>query len=561
MVLWDPEGTAWRWNRQAAELIGVEPRAMAGRSYDDERWGWSDDNGAPLEPDAHPVARTLASGEPLHGVMLGRGPGGDRRVFKCSTRPYHDDGRTAVVMTLSDPTRVPHATADLALRATTDALTGLPNRALLLDRLEQMLRRIRRSRDHQVTALYCDVDLFKRVNDELGHAAGDEVLYQLAHRLEAVVRDEDTVARFGGDEFIIACPDLEPDVAVATLAERVRRAASEPMTVETWEGSAEVSVSLSIGVAGSDPADVPLDLLRRADVAMYQAKEAGRDRVRIFDARLRRSASRRSHLETELAAAMETNEMVLHYQPVVELATRRVVGVEAQLRWEHPDRGLLLPEEFVVLAGQIGLIRKLGRWVIGRALDDLSRWRNDPALGAGDMFASVNLTGRQLAASDLAQDVSSFLEGRRLPPEALVVELSEDVFLDQPGSSVRNTQALGGLGVCLALDDFGAGLSPLGHLADLLAMVKIDADLVAGVARDPRCRQMVGALVALASALGLRTVGLGVTDDETAGMLAELGCQLGQGDHLGAPGPVSSVTALMAGGPRAPRTRVPGPTA
>lgn len=563
VVIWGPDGSAWRWNRLGADLLYVDPRSLGGCSFDDARWSWTDEDGDPLGADEHPVARARNTGMVSTDVIVTVEVAGRSRRLRCSTYPYSrdpgpgdsgpgdpgpGDSGTAVVMALVDLELDRLGAADLALRATTDSLTALPNRALLLDRLDQMLRRARRSRS-PVCALYCDVDNFKRVNDELGHASGDEVLYELARRLEATVRDGDTVARMGGDEFVIACPDLAPEPAVANLATRISTVMAQPFVVEGWPGRTEVTVSLSIGVAGSDPGDTPLDLLRRADLAMYQAKESGRDQIRAFDSTMLRSTTRRSHLESELAAAVERDQLVVHYRPIVAVDTGRIVGVESVLGWDHPTRGLVPSEEFVVFAGQVGLMRSINRWVFDQALADLASWRGDPRLDAAELFVTVDVTGRDLTTGNLPAELGEVLASYRLPARALVLEVDERVFVDQAGAATRATQALVELGVGLALDRFGTGLAPLRHLVDGPPdMVKLDPGLVAGAGSDDRRRRILEAVVQLAEAAGVTTLAQGVDDAARAALAAEVGCRLAQGDHYAAAGtPAAVAGALVAG--------------
>jgi len=544
LVVWGPDRRARRWNRAAARLLGVDMVRLGERSLDDPAWGWTDTVGAPLAPAAHPVARALSSGQPLVGATLGVRSGGELRRLRCTAYPYRQGGSTAVVLALRLDEATLAGEVDLARRATTDALTGLPNRALLLDRLEQMLRHARRT-NQRVSVLYCDLDHFKQVNDDLGHAAGDDVLVEVGARLGSVVREGDTVARLGGDEFVIACPDLGPHAAESRLAGRVRATVSAPLEVEARSGRAELRPTVSIGVAGSEPGDEPPEILRRADLAMYQAKDEGRDRARLFDATLRRSSSHRHRLEAELVAAVERDELVVDYRPVVDLADGRVVGARAVVGWDHPGRGRLPPEEFLPLAEQIGLVRTIGRRVLEVSLADLATWRS--AAGE-DLFVAVGASTRELAAEGIHGYLAPLLEASGVPASAVVVELGEGVVLDRRGSPLAKARALADLGVRLALEGFGAGASPLSALTEVpLDLLELDPRLMRGIAHDHRRRELARALVTLARGLGLVVVAHGVDADATLRAARDLGCPLGQGSHLGRLCSAGEMGELVAG--------------
>jgi diguanylate cyclase (GGDEF)-like protein len=431
-------------------------------------------------------------------------------------------------------------TANSIRHAFNDSLTGLPNRALLLDRLEVALARAERE-DQPVSVLFLDLDGFKVVNDSLGHVAGDRLLIDVARRLSDCLRRSDTAARIGGDEFAILLGDIGNPGRAPRVAERVIAALGEPFNVL----GREVFVSASIGIAyGQDDAQ---SLLRNADVAMYRAKRSGEaGAYATFEPSMHAAVVERLEMEADLRRAIERNELVLHYQPIVELATGRVAGLEALLRWAHPRRGLVMPFEFIPLAEETRLIVELGRWVLQEACRQAAQWRDDPQTGRP--WVSVNLSGLQLLDGNIEADVAAALAAAGLEPEGLTLEITETVLVQDVAAAVDRLENLRALGVSIAIDDFGTGYSSLRYIRRFPAdMLKIAKPFVDGL-HDETDAALVRTIIALADSLGLRTVAEGIEDSEQLARLRDLGCTLGQGYLFARPVAPEDATELLGAG-------------
>ncbi|GIU86305.1 MAG: hypothetical protein KatS3mg009_0820 [Acidimicrobiia bacterium] len=439
----------------------------------------------------------------------------------------------------------------LAHQSMHDPLTGLPNRLLFLDRLGLSVARCRRTRS-EVAVLFLDLDRFKNVNDSVGHDAGDELLVAVARRLEAILRPGDTVARFGGDEFTILCEDLPQGHAreqALDIAHRLLGAVVQPFVVRGSETFVSASVGIALGVGDERPED----LLRDADAAMYHAKEAGRGRAEVFDDTMRARALARHATENALHRALERGELLLFFQPVVSLHDRSCVGAEALVRWQHPDRGLVAPAEFVPLAEETGLVVRLGRWVLEEAAAQAARWQAE----RGRPFAvSVNLSARQLTQPDLAATVAEVIGRTGVDPANLCLEITESVLMDDAQAVLHAIEEVRALGVRFAIDDFGTGYSSLGYLKRFpVDRVKIDRSFVAGLGTDPGDAAIVSAVVGLAHALDLQVVAEGVETEEQLAELVSLGCDEAQGFYFAPPQPIDDLRTLLG---RSSRWRPPG---
>ena len=407
-----------------------------------------------------------------------------------------------------------------------DELTQLPNRALLLERLSHALAgRGRRAGD--IAVLFLDIDRLKWVNDSLGHPVGDELLVAVAERLKSAVRPDDTVARFGGDEFVVVCEELDGEGSALAVAERLVGALALPFALKEHKIVLTVSVGIACAAAkGEDTADA---LLRDADTAMYQAKERGRDAIELFDQGMRSRALARLDTARALRRAVDQGELRVFYQPVLELAGQRVAGVEALLRWEHPERGLVLPGEFVAVAEETTLILPIGEFVLTEACSQVARW-NQAHPDRPPLTAAVNLSARQLVSRGMATLVAEALDASGLDPGRLCLEITESVLMEDAGSSRSALDALKALGVTIAVDDFGTGYSSLLYLRRFpVDLVKVDRSFVAGLGQSPEDSAIVAGVVGLAKALGLAAVAEGVESPEQAARLVELGCDLAQG--------------------------------
>jgi diguanylate cyclase (GGDEF)-like protein/PAS domain S-box-containing protein len=406
----------------------------------------------------------------------------------------------------------------LSFLALHDSLTALPNRTLLLDRLDNALARTARHPSSAVAVLFCDLDRFKLVNDSLGHAHGDQVLITFAERLLTVLRPGDTVARFGGDEFVVLCEEVEDEGEVRVIAGRIEAALAEPFDID----GQDVVLTSSIGVAMStSPSDRADRLLRDADAAMYRAKERGRARVEVFDRSLHDRAVARLRVETELRQALARGEIVAFYEPVVDLRTNKVVGVEALARWNHPRRGLLAPADFLAVAEDSGLIVPLDVAVLHCALRDARQWVKPLSL-------SVNVSARSLVNSDVVATFEDALQD--WPAERLTIELTESVLLVDDMALQDTLGALRALGIRIVVDDFGTGFSSLGYLHRFAVdAVKIDRSFVERLDARDSDAALVAAVVGMADALGLETIGEGVETTAQRDALVHLGCMYAQG--------------------------------
>ncbi len=435
-------------------------------------------------------------------------------------------------------------TRELSHQALHDTLTGLPNRALVLDRAEQMLARVVRRPEMVVGALFIDVDGFKRVNDSLGHAAGDRLLEVVGERLQHTVREQDTVGRLGGDEFVVLVESLAGAPTIDALAERLTEALRAP--VELGDDHRSYSVTVSIGGAAGRYA-TPDDLLRDADLALYAAKAAGRDRYTLFDASLSAGAEGRLELESDLANAVPRGELFLLYQPIFDLSTRRPVCVEALVRWQHPQRGVVAPDSFIPLAEESGLIAPIGRWVLQEACRQASAWATDGLR----TDISVNVSAYQLERRSFAEDVRHALEDSGIAPSSLILEITETTLMRDVNVACARLQEIKALGVRVAIDDFGTGYASLSHLQRMpVDILKIDRSFVAALDDDGQGRELLEAIVGVGRSLSLTVIAEGIEAASQQGALELIGCTLAQGFLLGHPELANEVEGVLAGRPR-----------
>jgi len=456
---------------------------------------------------------------------------GDRRIGLLSAETIVIDERRCVVSVISDITDLKRSEERLVHNAFHDALTDLPNRALFMDRLEHAVDRARRRKDYTFGVLFLDLDRFKVVNDSLGHRTGDQLLVGIARRLEACLRPGDTVARLGGDEFTILLEDVIDASDATRIAERLQGMLKVPFTV----AGQEVYTSASIGVALSTTgyAD-PEDLLRDADLAMYRAKANGRARSEVFDRAMHERVVTLLQMETDLRRALERGELRVAYQPVVALGSRAVTGFEALVRWHHPERGVILPTEFIPLAEETGLIVEIGRWVLWEACRQTRRWHD--ALGGPRPAVAVNLSSRQFLQPDLLGQVRGALEDSGLDPRWLHLEITESTVMETGDVVLPVLHQLRDLRVHLCLDDFGTGYSSLSYLHEFpIDTLKIDRSFVGRMGRSGENVEIVRTIVALGHNLHKRVVAEGVETSEQVAQLRALQCEYGQGHFFAAP--------------------------
>ncbi len=419
----------------------------------------------------------------------------------------------------SDVTEQRVAEKQLLYNAFHDALTGLPNRALFLDRVEHALSRVHRDQSHAFAVLLLDVDHFKNVNDSLGHAAGDRLLVEIGERLSRSVRAADTVARFGGDEFTV----LIERVADATDATRTAARVQEEISAPFQVGENEIFASASIGIIVAGPEyESAEQIVRDADTAMYRAKAQGRSRSEIFDATMRAEAVARLQLETDLRHALDRDELRVFYQPIVRLRTGEVVGAEALVRWQHPLRGLITPSEFIPLAEETGLVIPIGQLVLNTACEQAARW--------APRWMTVNISSRHFTQGDLLADVRGALAQCGLPPSRLHIEITESAIMEQPEAALEMIRELRAIGCRVVLDDFGTGYSSLSYLHRFpIDGLKIDSSFVREVPRERKTVEIIRSIIALGRGLTLAVIGEGIETAEQLALLRELECDFGQG--------------------------------
>jgi diguanylate cyclase (GGDEF)-like protein/PAS domain S-box-containing protein len=447
------------------------------------------------------------------------------RISSSATLRVDGDDMMCIIVT--DLSHEREAEAALAHLAQHDALTRLPNRLLLADRIQHALDR-RPPVESMVAVLFCDVDGFKSVNDEYGHRTGDDLLRIIAQRLSSVVRPEDTVARIGGDEFVVLLDSATSIDDIASVAARMRAVVAEPIAA----GPARFDVSMSIGIAVAligDESITPEALLHDADEAMYKAKRQGPNVIELFDEDLRIAASSRLRVLTDIRHAASRGELRLYYQPVLELESETPIGVEALLRWQHPRRGLVLPGSFIPFAESSGLMPAIGTWVVGEACRQAAIWADkDPVL---NQAMAINVSGRQLTrGSGLIEAVRQALDVSRIDPSSLILEVTESALLTDAEAALGVVNELKSFGVRIAIDDFGIGYSSLVYLKRFpVDILKIDRSFVRGLVLDHDDRAIIRSIIDLARAFGITTVAEGVESHDQLHILQDMGCAFGQG--------------------------------
>jgi diguanylate cyclase (GGDEF)-like protein len=471
------------------------------------------------------------------GELVGALSLGTRRA----SRRYSEIEREAVLafaehagLALNDA----KAAEEAAHQAFHDPLTGLANRALFVDRLAQARTRAAAAGD-AVGVLFADLDGFKTVNDSLGHAAGDQLLIIVGQRLASVVGPTDTVARFGGDEFAILVEDVRQPIELARMARLALDGLERVIEVEGREVFITGSIGIAIGL------EEPDDLLRNADLAMYEAKGLGKGRYEIFQRHMHEALAQRLELELDLKGAADRDQFVLHFQPVVEMESATVIGVEALIRWMHPSQGLILPDRFIPIAEETGQIHSLGRWVLWEACRRVVEWED----AHGRLGLNVNISGAQLRQASLVREVAEILEATGLEPGRLTLEITESVLMEVSSSNTERLDALKKLGVQLAVDDFGTGYSSLQYLKRFpFDWLKIAKPFVDGVDGSDAQARIARAIVDLSHSLEIEVIAEGIESKRQATVLGEIGCLNGQGFHYSPPLPAEEISAYLAAG-------------
>jgi diguanylate cyclase (GGDEF)-like protein/PAS domain S-box-containing protein len=535
MAIGSADGKILRTNPAFAQMLGRTPEALVSVAVEDlthpDDWPRNRDR-----------TRRMFAGEISGYQMEKRYLHADGSIVWCSVSvsTVRDADGTPLysIAQTEDITERKAVRERLAHQAVHDPLTGLPNRASFLDRLEVALDEAG-SRRGRVGVLFLDLDHFKVINDSLGHDAGDRLLLTIAHRLRRILRPTDAVARFGGDEFTILCDDLgDPDL-VMTLAQRVLDEVARPILLT--EGEVFVTTSIGIAVSGGE-AESPQTLVRDADTAMYRAKDAGRARAAFFDERVRARSLDHLHTGNALHRALDRGEFEVRYQPILELETGVVTGFEALLRWQHPDRGLLKPIDFIALAEETGLIVPIGAWVLATACAQAARWTEEGS--PHRLTMSVNLSPRQLSEPSLPGEIERTLERSGLDADLLWLEITETALMHDIESAASALRVLRSQGIHLVVDDFGTGYSSLSHLKGFpIEALKIDQGFIRGLGRDAEDTAIVTAVVSLAHALGLSATAEGVETPEQLAELRTLGCDLAQGHLFAEPLTAAELTA------------------
>jgi diguanylate cyclase (GGDEF)-like protein/PAS domain S-box-containing protein len=541
-----PDGSYLRVNAALCAMTGYSEAELLGRTA--QSITYVDDQSA----DRAPLA-ALNDGSLDHYATEKRYVHRDGHDIwaDVAVNAIHDDhGELAYMITQAyDITERRRYEGELAHRALHDPLTGLPNRTLFTDRSDHAIARARRH-GGVVSVLYIDLDRFKLVNDSLGHNVGDGVLRETARRLTAASRGEDTVARLGGDEFTVLCEDTDA-VAARTVAERILAAFAAPFVV----AGHEFTLTASVGVRTADgSAHNTTILLRDADVALYRAKERGRSRLEIFD-EVSAPGAAADLLATEqaLRLALEHGDLCLHYQPTVDLTDGHTTAVEALVRWEHPERGLVPPGEFIPVAEESELIVEIGEWVLEEACGQLTRWLSAGQVTAGLRMA-VNISARQVSRPELPETVAEILARTGLAPGRLCLEMTESSLIREPDIAIANLVALKALGVSIAIDDFGVGFSSLDQIRALPALdvIKIDRSFTAGLGASRADEAIIAAVLSLTKSLNAVCVVEGIEDRGQLALLREMGGDIGQGFYFSRPLPADLVLPLLATGVRLP---------
>ena len=537
-------------NQKALDFFGLDQARSKGMDWTNPNFMILQPDGNPMELHDRPLTRALATGQRVQDIVLGveHEADGDWAWASVSAEPRFDEaGKVSqVIITFEDVTKKRTAETELAIQTFRDRLTSLPNRTLFMERLAQAILRTER-RKLSTAVLFLDMDRFKVVNDSLGHEYGDGLLVQVAKRLRGCVRPEDTVARLGGDEFVILFEDLVSISDGLKVAERIAESVGEPFHLHEQEIFASCSMGLAICTLASTP---PLDLVRDAEVAMYRAKAKGEGTIEIFDPSMNAQAVERFQMESELRRALERNEFVLFYQPLVSLRTGLIEGWEALVRWKHPEKGMVPPLSFIPLAEETGLIVPIGKWVLEEAIRQASAWHGafpaDPP-----RLMNVNISARQFQQRELIATVTQALDATGFQAACLKLEITESVMMRDPQASLEAMKVFHGLDIHLVIDDFGTGYSSLSYLKRFpVDTLKVDKSFVDGLGKDAESTAIVGAVISLAKALGMRVTAEGIETKEQLDHLRTLHCDQGQGYYFSRPVPAAQAEELLAKNPQ-----------
>jgi diguanylate cyclase (GGDEF)-like protein/PAS domain S-box-containing protein len=543
IIIHDASGRIVSTNSSAERILGRRKDQLIGKSPATLEFDAVREDGTPWSVEMRPVAMTLRTGEPQSDVVMGhRGPDGSLTWLSMNVRALGgSDGQppSGVVISFTDITERRSFEERLTFLAQNDALTGLPNRALLLDRLGQAITRAAR-RGTLLGVMLVDLDRFKEINDSLGHSAGDAVLKEVAGRVRRALRDSDTVARIGGDEFCVVLEDCESREKLAVAAAKLRHVLEDPIAAESREMFTGASIGLAVYPEDGDSIE---DLIKHADIAMYDAKREGGNAYRFYSRELHSKPADQIGLGTALRHAVERNELVVHYQPQIDIESGRPVGVEALLHWRHPEFGILPPKQFIHIAEDTGLIVPIGEWVLKTACAEAKAWQQ---AGLPQLSVAVNLSARQFRDAQLAGKVAATLAATGLAPRFLELEITESVIMSETGHTINALTRLAHLGVRVSIDDFGTGYSSLAYLKRFpVHKLKIDRTFIRDIHSDRDDAAIVQAIITLAKTLNLGVVAEGVETSEQLAFLANLGCDQYQGYYFSSGLPPKELIELL----------------
>ncbi len=432
------------------------------------------------------------------------------------------------VVSIADISELKEAEKQIYHQAFHDSLTNLPNRALFMEYLIMAIKRGKRRKIYSFAVIYLDIDRFKLINDSLGHNIGDKLLVEFANRMQDMLRDIDTLARFGGDEFVILLEDIEDENYAVLIAERLQKSLKSPFEIKGNDIYAPASFGIVLNTKIYDDPEI---IIRNADAAMYHAKEKGRSQFKIFDKTLHEKALNLLQIETDLRKAIENKEFDLYYQPIVSLDNISILGFEALIRWNHPTRGLVYPDSFIPVAEETGLIIPIGRWVLKKACRDLRRW-DEQVESKLPLFMSVNISSKQFLRPSLIDDIKAILDETGLSPDKLKLEITETALMEDVHETIPLIQRLKDLGVQIVIDDFGTGYSSMSYLQQLpIDTLKVDQSFISRIenSSDDENKNIVETIVSLALKLGLKVVAEGVETNKQHSVLSQMNCQMAQG--------------------------------
>jgi diguanylate cyclase (GGDEF)-like protein/PAS domain S-box-containing protein len=545
----DNEGVVTYCNDYLLELLGLNMEELVGSAWF-QRWVPAEQSDRLLSTFSGNLAAGTAAPHDEYEIVT---RDGDRRLVSWShtvLRGLHGEvvGTASIGADITERKRVEERLAHEALH---DSLTGLPNRALFMDRLRSALARSQRRDDYRLAVMFLDLDRFKVVNDSLGHLQGDQLLIQVSRRLESCVRPGDTIARLGGDEFTILLEELEQPAEAARAGARIRAELAAPFDLAGHEIFVTASVGIALGAASYVH---PEDMLRDADTALHSAKAQGKTGQQVFDTPMHERAVAALQLENDLRRALDRNEYLLHYQPIVELAGGRLIGFEALVRWQHPERGLLPPDSFINVAEETGLILPLGDWVMGEALRQLKRWERQMPRSR-ELALTVNISSRQFAQPDLVARIGNALQASGVAAGRLKVEITESLIVQNQDTAADMLRGIKDLGCSVCLDDFGTGYSSLNYLLRFpIDTLKVDRSFLADLGRGSRNSEIVLAVIGLAQRLGLDVIAEGVENERQRAHLVDLGCVFGQGFLFARPLAAERAGSVVAAGEAPPRS-------